>query len=86
MDGQSSELELISSDSKGYVIIRYKNLFVGIAKNDLKIDPFVEYLGDCFLSPRVLVANNLEILQQRMKDALSTRITPNPKTGENSPL
>ncbi|AFS53969.1 hypothetical protein LptCag_1761 [Leptospirillum ferriphilum] len=86
IDERSSDLELVSSDSKGYVIIRYRDLYVGIAKNDLKIDPFVEYLGDCFLSPRVLVANNLEILQQRMNDARMSRNDQNPKTGENSPL
>jgi hypothetical protein len=77
IENPSSELELISSDSEGYVIIRYKDLYVGIANKDLKIDPFVEYLGDCFLSPRVLVANNLEILQQRMNDARIARNTTN---------
>ena len=77
IENPSSDLELISSNSAGYVIIRYKDLYVGIANKDLKIDPFVEYLGDCFLSPRVLVANNLQILQQRMNDARIVRDATN---------
>ncbi len=70
---EKHDLEFISSDRDGYVIIRYNDLYIGIARSDLKIDPFVEYLGDCFLSPRVLIANDLVILEQRMKDARGAR-------------
>lgn len=73
MGEEKHELEFISSDRDGYVIIRYNELYIGIARSDLKIDPFVEYLGDCFLSPRVLIAHDLGILDQRMKDARRAR-------------
>ena len=69
IDEEKHELELISPNRDGYVVIRYNNLYIGIARSDLKVDPFLEYLGDCFLSPRVLIANDQSILAQRMKDA-----------------
>lgn len=73
MDEEKHELEFISTDRDGYVIIRYNNLYIGIARSDLKLDPFLEYLGDCFLSPRILTAHDLSILDQRMKDARIVR-------------
>ena len=74
MSKDRHELEFISTNQEGYIIIRYNDLFIGIACSDLKIDPFLEYLGDCFLSPRILVANDLNILAQRMKDAKTIRL------------
>ncbi|MHB1606635.1 MAG: hypothetical protein ACYCTV_09650 [Leptospirales bacterium] len=74
-DEEKHELEFVSTDRDGYVIIRYNNLYIGIARSDLKIDPFLEYLGDCFLSPRILIAHDLNILDQRMKDARIVRET-----------
>lgn len=76
MSEDRHELEFISHNQDGYVIIRYNDLFIGIACSDLKLDPFLEYLGDCFLSPRVLVAHDLKILDQRMKDARAIREAP----------
>ena len=73
MDEEKHELEFISTDRDGYVIIRYNNLYIGIARSDLKLDPFLEYLGDCFLSPRILIAHDLSILDQRMQDARIVR-------------
>lgn len=76
MSEDRHELEFISHNQDGYVIIRYNDLFIGIACSDLKLDPFLEYLGDCFLSPRILVAHDLKILDQRMKDARAIREAP----------
>lgn len=73
MNEEKHELEFVSTNRDGYVIIRYNNLYIGIARSDLKVDPFLEYLGDCFLSPRVLIAHDLDILDQRMKDARIVR-------------
>lgn len=73
MSEERHDLEFISANQNGYVIIRYNDLFIGIAQSELKLDPFLEYLGDCFLSPRVLVARDLAILDQRMQDARAIR-------------
>lgn len=67
------EVEFIE-EIGGYVIIRYNKLFIAIAEDTLKIDPFVEFLGDCFLAPRILTAGDLKVLYQRMEDSFSLRL------------
>lgn len=74
------EVEFIE-EKGGYVIIRYNNIYIGISVDNLKIDPFAEYLGDCFLAPRILTACELSILYQRIGDSLSFKLKS--KKGED---
>jgi hypothetical protein len=77
------EVEFIE-ETGGYVVIRYNKLYIAIALETLKIDPFVEYLGDCFLAPRILTAGDLNVLYQRMGDSLSLRLKSS-KNDEDTP-